>query len=66
MNFEITQWHKDNPNDWCFIASGRIGKPPILFARAKTLKKLLATGKGGTLVKAWGHGISKDYPITDL
>lgn len=77
MNFVITQWHKENPNDWVAILS----KPQTytndlddpahhkLVARAgslKTLRKKLGTRNDVTLSKAWGLGISKDYPLTTL
>lgn len=74
MNFIITKWHEENPNDWCALEMtdkpkkgwGQDPNKYILRGRAATLEelsKLLPKGHGYTYCTAWGHGISKDMLI---
>lgn len=65
MNFILTKWHEENPNDWCAIKPGRMGRKPVLIDRDKSLMTLsMRIGERKVVYcRAWGMGISKDYPI---
>lgn len=75
MFFVITPWHKKNPNDWVALKPGtytndlRDPKHHILYDRDFDLLELSKRVKERKLKvtygKAWGMGISKDYPIYD-
>lgn len=71
MFFIITDWHKENPNDWVCIKGGSItnnlseSNYHILLDRDENLLTLRdRLGKNaGTYSRAWILGIGKDYPI---
>lgn len=66
MNFIITKWHEQNPNDWCAISREKDGQ--LLYDRDDDLivlcKRVQARGLDVTYTKAWMSGISKDFPVT--
>ncbi len=65
MNFLITKWHEENPNDWCAISPEKKGLK--LYARADSLMDLrrLVGDNEVVYVKAWQMHISKDYPLSN-
>ncbi len=74
MNFELTKWHEENPNEWIALEMtdkpkrgwGRDPNRYILRGRAKTLKELvevIGDDNGYTFGSSWGMGIGKDMQI---
>lgn len=61
----MTDWHRNNQNDWCAIAH-KSQRKPILYGRNTSLSDLAIEMKGIKVLflKSWGLGISKTYPIT--